>query len=177
MPTVLDSIYAAIFRPTADIRFSTQASIAIGLLAILVLALNAAGRVNAGVGGAIGFLLLFFFGGLLGWYWLSASINLLAQLLGGQGDGRATLESVARGLWPILLTAPAIAASDWSNLLGALFSLAVILGTFITLTIAIRHAQQLSLLSAIVCLAITLVLSGLALSGLILWPLMIGLGT
>ena len=105
------------------------------------------------------------------------SSNLIAQLLGGQGDGRATLEGIARGLWPLLFTGLAIAAANWSILLGQLFSSAVTLGVFITLIIAIRQVHRFSWLKASLCLILTLILSGLALSGLFLWPLMIILGT
>ncbi|MGV2830027.1 Yip1 family protein [Myxosarcina sp. GI1(2024)] len=173
---MLDSVYAAFFRP-GEIRFPTRAAIAIGLLVVLVLALNAAGKTNSDLGSIIGFVLLFLFAGVLGWYWLAASVNLIAQLLGGQGDGRTTLEGIARGLWPLLFTGPALAAANWSIILGQLFSLAVTLGVFITLIIAIRHIHRLSWLKASLCLVITLILSGLALSGLFLWPLMIILGT
>lgn len=78
---MLDSVYAAFFRP-GEIRFPTRAAIAIGLLVVLVLALNAAGKTNSDLGSIIGFVLLFLFAGVLGWYWLAASVNLIAQLLG-----------------------------------------------------------------------------------------------
>lgn len=172
---MLNSLYATIFRPS-EVRFSAQVATAIGLLIVLVLALNAAGTAELDAGSTIAFTLLFLFAGLLGWYWLSASVNLLAQLLGGQGDGRATMQAIAQGLWPLLLTGPAISAANWSDTLGELFSFAISAGVFVTLVVAIRHVHQLSWLRAILCLAITLTLSFLALSGLFLWPVMIILG-
>lgn len=174
---MLDSLYTAMFRPAPEVRVSSQAAITIGLLALFILALNAAGAAQLGVAGVIGFTLLFQFAGLLGWYWLSASVNLLAQLIGGQGNGRTTLLAIAQGLWPLLLTGPAISATQWSNTFGALFSAAITLGTFVTLVIAIRDVHHFGWLQAILCLFTTLVLSGLALLGLILWPLMLILGT
>ena len=173
---MLDSVYTAIFRPF-QIRFPARAAVAIGLLIILVLALNAAGTTNLGVGGAIAFAILFLVAGTLGWYWLAASVNLIAQLLGGQGNGRGTLEGMAWGLWPLLFTGVAIAATNWSIFLGQLFYWTIILGTLVTLAIAIRYVHQLSWLKTSLCLGITLILSILALSGLLLWPLMIILGT
>ena len=173
---MLDSVYAAFFRPH-EIRFPTRTAVAIGLLVILVLALNAAGKANLGLGSIIGLALLFLFAGVLGWYWLAASVNLIAQLLGGQGDGRATLEGIVCGLWPLLFTGVAVTAANWSIILGQLFSSAVTLGVFVTLIIAIRQVHRFSWLKASLCLIITLILSGLALSGLFLWPLMIILGT
>lgn len=172
---MLDAIYGTIFRPT-QVRTTTAAAIAIGLLTVLILAFNAAGSANLGAGGIISFTGLFLFAGILGWYWFSASVHLLAQLLGGQGDIAATLSATAQGLWPLLFTAPAIAASRWSPIFGALFSLVISLGIFVTLTITISQAHQLSWLKTLFCIAITLALSFLALSGLVLWPLMIILG-
>ena len=173
---MLDSVYTAIFRPF-QLRFPARAAAAIGLSIVLVLALNAAGTTNLGVGGVVGFTILFLFAGTLGWYWLAASVNLIAQLLGGQGNGRETLEGTAWGLWPLLFTGVAIAATNWSIILGQLFYWIIILGTFVTLAIAIRYVHQLSWLKTSLCLGITLIFSILALTGLLLWPLMIVLGT
>ncbi|MEC4814931.1 MAG: Yip1 family protein [Scytonema sp. PMC 1069.18] len=172
---MLNSLYATFFKPS-EIRLSTPAAIIIGLLIVFVLALNAAGAVSLGVGGFVGFTLLFLFAGVIGWYWLAASINLLAQLFGGQGDGRTTMQAIAQGLWPLLLTGPAIAASKWSNILGALFSVAISIGVCVTLVLAIRRVHELDWIPAIFCLLITFSLSFLALSGLIVWPVMIFLG-
>jgi hypothetical protein len=172
---MLDSIYTAIFRPF-QIRFPRQAAVAIGLLATFIMASNAAARTNSGIGGLLGFALLFLFAGTLGWYWLAASVNLIAQLLEGQGNARATLEGTAWGLWPLLFTGVAVAAANWSALLGQLFLLIIVIGVFVTLTIAIRQVHQFSWLKAIFCLSLTLIFSLLALSGLLLWPVMIFLG-
>lgn len=173
---MLNSVYTAIFRPF-QIRFPAPAAITIGLLVVLVGALNAAGTTNLGVGGVIGFALLFLFAGMLGWYWLAASVNLIAQLLGGRGNGLATLQGTAWGLWPLLFNGVAIAAANWSVGLGQLLSLLAILGVFVTLTVAIRQVHQFSWLKASLCLGVTLILSVLALSGLFFWPVMIVLGT
>lgn len=177
---MLDTLYSSLFRPTPE-RVTPQAGIIIGLIIVLVLALNAGGAVGLGAGGVIGFTLGFLLAGLLGLFWLSAAVNLLAQLLGGQSGaqsgGRATLIAVTLGLWPLLLTGPAIAAAKWSATLGSLFSFVVTLGAFVTLTVAIRRVHHLSWIKAVLCLTITLILSGLALLGLIFWPLMIFLGT
>ena len=173
---MLDTLYSSLFRPTPE-RVTPQAGIIIGLIIVLVLALNAGGAVGLGAGGVIGFTLGFLLAGLLGLFWLSAAVNLLAQLLGGQSGGQATLIAVTLGLWPLLLTGPAIAAAKWSATLGSLFSFVATLGAFVTLTVAIRRVHHLSWIKAVLCLTSTLILSGLALLGLIFWPLMIFLGT
>lgn len=172
---MLDSLYVNLFRP-AHARLSPEVSILIGLLAALILALNAAGAIRLGAGGVAILLLVFIYAGLLGLFWLAAAINLLAQLLGGQGQGRSTLSAIAQGLWPLLLTGPAIAAARWSAALGNLFSFLVVLATYFTLSGAIRQVHQFNWLKSALCLAIALVLSVLALGGLFLWPLMIFLG-
>ena len=173
---MLDSLYTAIFRP-AEGRRSPQTTLAIALLVIIILALNAAGSVHSGMGGLISFIILFLLAGGLGLYWLSASINLIAQLLGGQGDGSTTLQATVQALWPLLLVGPEAAAAHWSVGLGALFFLAINIGILTTLVSAIRRTHQLSWVLATLCLLITLSLSFLALFGLFLWPLMIILGT
>ncbi|MDV2994564.1 MAG: hypothetical protein N4J56_004218 [Chroococcidiopsis sp. SAG 2025] len=172
---MLNSLYTTFFRPV-EMRFSAQVAVAIGLLVVFILALNAAGAAGLGVGGIIGFTLLFLFAGLLGWFWLSAAVNLLAQLLGGQADGRATMSAIATGLYPLIFTAPAIAASRWSQALGDLFSFLISIAVFVTLTIAIHHVHEISWWKSIFCLAIAITVSLFALSGLILWPVMIILG-
>ncbi len=173
---MLDTLYISFFRP-ADLRHPTQAALLIGALVILVLALNAAGAVSLGVTGVVAFTLLFLVAGLLGWFWLSASVQLLAPVLGGQGNSRTTLEAIARGLWPLLLSGPAITAANWSATFGALFSLALSLGTLLSLTSAIRYAHQMGWLQAAICIGLTLSFSLLALLGLVLWPMMLVLGT
>lgn len=173
---MLDSLYTNLFRPDQS-RLSLDISILVGLLVALVLALNAAGAVNVGVLGAVGFLFVFVWAGLLGLFWLTAAVNLLAQLLGGQGGGRSTLLALPQSLWPLLLSGPAIAATNWSGTLGNTFSFLILLGTYTSLTGAIHQVHQLSWLKSALCLAMTLALSGLALMGLFLWPFMIFLGT
>ncbi len=173
---MLDAVYTAIFRPF-QLRFPTRAAVTIGLLIILVVALNAAGKTNLGVAGILGLALLLLFAGILGCYWLAASINLMAQLLGGQGNGRSTLEGTVWGLWPLLFTGVAITAANWSIFLGQLFLASIIFGVLGTLIISIRQVHQFSWLKAIFCLSLTLMLSFLALLGLFLWPMMIILGT
>ena len=173
---MLDTLYVSFFRP-ADLRQSAQATVIIGGLVILVLALNAAGALGLGVKGVIGFTLLFLLAGVLGWFWLAAAVQLLATLFGGQGTSQDSLAAIARGLWPLLLSGPAIAAAQWSPSLGALLSLALNLGTFFCLAIAIQDAHQLNWFLAAFCLALTLGLSLCTLLGVFLWPVMIVLGT
>lgn len=173
---LLDTLYISFFRP-ADLRHPTQAATLIGGLVVLALSLNAAGAVSLGVKGVIAFAIMFLVAGVLGVFWLAAAVQLVAPFWGGQGTSRTTLEAIARGLWPLLLSGPAIATANWSPTLGALFSLTLSLGTFLSLTSSIRYAHHLGWATAALCLTLTLGLSLLALVGLILWPLMLVLGT
>lgn len=173
---MLTSLYSALFRPTADRLSHDRVALVIGALVLIVLILNAAGAIGVGPWGVIGIGILFAFAGLVGWYWLSASVNLVAQWFGGQGTGQATAIAITQGLFPLILTAPAIAAGEWSVGFGALFSLAISIGVLILWVIAIREAHYLSWWKAIVTLVVTFALSGFALLGLLIWPLMLGLG-
>ena len=173
---MLESIYVTMFRPGQS-RETNLAGIVIALLAILVMTLNVAGRIHLGAVGVALLYIVFLLAGCLGWYWLSVSVYFIAQLLGGRGQGITTFQAIARGLWPLLLTGPAIAAAHWSQTLGSLFSLGVTMGLALTLTAAIRQAHQLRWLQAFLCLLISANLSFLAIGGLVLWPLMLFLGT
>jgi Yip1 domain len=172
---MLEAFYATVFRPQES-RVSTPAALLIGPIAILILTFNAAGAFGAGAGGLIALLFCFSFAALVGVFWLSAAVYLLARWVGGQGTVPATLAAVTQGLWPLIFTGPAIAAAQWSSGLGALFSAVIALGTYVTLILAISQAHQISWPRGLVCVAITLMLSFAALFGLLLWPLMVFAG-
>ncbi|MGF1495605.1 MAG: Yip1 family protein [Elainellaceae cyanobacterium] len=174
---MLDALYSTMFRPTSDRAFAAQLALPIGLLVIVILTLNAAGALGVGAFGVILLTMTFLFAGLLGWYWFSASINLISQWLGGAGNGRSTALAIAQGLFPLIFTGPAIAAMNWSEALGAIFSLLIFVSLLVTLVIAIRRAHHFHWWKAIAALVITLTLSAFALFGLVLWPLMLALGT
>lgn len=173
---MLDSLYSTLFRPS-ETRFSTAATWGLWLLLGLVLAFNAAGVIGLDAKGTLALVIAFVIGELLGWYWFSASIDLLARLMGGQGDVQTTMGAIAQGFWPLLLTAPAIAIKNWFPGLGELISLVIIIWVLVALVRGIRHVYNLGWGRSILCLVITGILSGVTLLGLILWPLMILLGT
>ncbi|NCJ07780.1 hypothetical protein GS597_14930 [Synechococcales cyanobacterium C] len=173
---MLDTLYTSFFRPT-QVRAPLVSALIIASLVILVMALNAAGALSLGSGGVILFAILFAIGGLLGWFWLSAALHLVASVLGGHGSGAATLMAVARSLWPLLLSGPAIAAAQWSASLASLLSLAVTALTLVMLILSLEQVHQFGRLKALLCLGVALALSMYSLLGLILWPLMTLLGT
>lgn len=85
--------------------------------------------------------------------------------------------AIAQGFWPLIFAAPAIAASRWSQVLGSLLSLVIILGVCITLVGEIRHAHQFSWGVAVLCFVASIALAGLAIVVPIIIPLMVVLGT
>lgn len=174
---MLDSLYFTLFRPSQPPRLAPTLIWGLGLLLALVLALNAAGRVGMGAGGVVGLAIAFLVAGLGAWFWLAASVHLVAKLLGGQGTAQATLAAIAQGFWPLLFTAPAIAIRLRLAPLGQLISLAIALWILLALIQNIRQIHQLSWGQAIFCLGLSLVLAGVALAGLLLWPLILLTGT
>jgi Yip1 domain len=173
---MLESFYSTIFRPDRA-RIDSRVALLIGLLVILILALNASGTLGLEAGGAIAIAFLFLLAGLAGWYWLSASANFLAQLMGGQGTARLTAIAIAQGFWPLIFAAPAIATSKWSQELSSLLSLTIILGVCVTFVGEIRHAHQFSWGAAILCFIGSIALAGLAIVVPLVLPLMVILGT
>lgn len=169
---MLNTFYTTLFKPR-DSQASASISLMIGCLAVLILALNAAGTFHVGVFGLMIILLLFVLAGGLGCYWLATSLHFWAQLFGGQGDSGQTFQAVVRGLWPLLLSGSAIASKNLLPSLGSLFTLGILAGTLITVAGSVRQVHQLSWVQAAVSLALTLGVSVLALFGLILWPLML----
>jgi hypothetical protein len=172
---MLDAFYATIFCPQES-RSSVPVALLIGLLAILVLSLNAAGALRTGAGGLIALLFTFSFAAIVGCFWLSAAVHLLARWLGGQGTVPATIGAIVQGLWPLIFTGAAIAAGKWAGWIETLFSAVITLGTYITLTLSISQAHQLSWSRGLICIVITLTLSFCALFGLLIWPLIIFVG-
>ncbi|WP_299408939.1 YIP1 family protein [Acaryochloris sp. IP29b_bin.148] len=175
---MLDTLFTTFFGPSPS--HSRQPVVLIGFILLSILALNAAGTAGLGIAGVIIFFLLFLIGGLLGWIWLSAALHFFAQLLGGQGSAQETLPAVMMGLWPLMISGPAIAASRWPNILGQflglLLGLVVMIGTITTLTRSLCQAHQLHWRKALLTVVLTLAISLLAWLGLILWPLMLALG-
>lgn len=171
---MLDALYATLFQPAAP-----RASIATWsawLLVSAVLAFNAAAALNLGSSGVLVLAIAFILVGLIGWYWLSASVDLLARLLGGQGSVQATMAAIAQSLWPLLLTAPVLTIKDWLPNLGELLSLLLTLWVLLILIRGIRQVHNLGWGRAVLCFALTLVLAVLAPLGMV-WPFVIIFGT
>jgi hypothetical protein len=154
----------------------------IGALSWVVLALNAAGQLHAGLSGLLGLLFLFLLLGLIGCYWYTASVHLLAQwIFFSQTSGIRRIPfqpwlTILQGLWPTILLGPAVSAQRWWPNVGLLFTLGILIGTGFTLVLAIRRTYALSWTQASLCFGLTGMLGGLATLGLLGWPLMLFLG-
>ncbi len=173
--TLLDGLYNSWFRPELG-RPQLPVAIVSILLVLTVLSLNAAGATNSSAAGWLGWFCLFLLGGAIGWFWLSASVHLLARLLGGIGSVTDTLGAVAQSLWPLMLTGAANQAIQVSPRGGLLFSLAINLWVVVNWVRSVGREHQLPWVRAVLCVGGAIVLAELALVGLILWPLMLALG-
>ncbi len=172
---LLDGLYNSWFRPGLG-RPPMPVAIVSILLVLTVLSFNAAGFTNSGAAGWLGWFFLFLLGGGVGWFWLSAALHVLAQLLGGIGSVTDTLAAVAQSLWPLMLTGAANSALKISPRLGLVFSLGINLWVVANLVRSMAQEHQLPWVRALLCFGGAIVLAELALVGLILWPLMIALG-
>ena len=176
---MLDALFVNFFGPQPA-RNTQPVAVLIGFVLPIILALNAAGKAELGIAGVIIFFLLFLVAGLLGWFWLSAALHFFAQLLGGQGTVLDSVRAVILGLWPLMISGPAIAASHWPNFLGQflglLLGLVVMVGTITTLTRSLHQAHQIHWQKALLSVGLTIVTSLLAWLGLLLWPLILLLG-
>ncbi len=176
---MLDAFYTQLFRPAAT-RPSIQLSGLIVTLVLLTLAFNAAGALHFGVSGLEVILLLFALAGGFAMFWLAAAVTFLVALFGGQVPApdktRETLYALLSGLWPLMLSGAAIAFQRLAPNLGMLFSLALVLGTGVSLTAAIQRTQALSWARSLGLLLLSLGLALGSLLGIVVWPLMLFLG-
>jgi hypothetical protein len=154
----------------------------IGALSCVILAFNAAGQLHTGFLGLLGLIFLFLLLGLIGCYWYTASVHLLAQWIASPQTSvvrRMPVQPglvILQGLWPTILLGPAVSAQRWWPSLGILFTLGTLIGTGFTLILAIRRAYRLNWFQASLCFSMTVILGGLGTLGLIGWPMMLFLG-
>jgi hypothetical protein len=157
------------------------ATIGLSGLSLVVLAFNAAGRIHAGPIGLLVIVLLFLLFGIVGCYWYLASIHLLSQWLMTSAERRhmssVKVFSTLQGLWPLLLLGPTVSLQRLWPRAGLLCTLLVLLCVGPTLIAAICRAYDTSWPQAALSVGLTLVGIGLALLGLVGWPLMLILGT
>lgn len=161
---MLESIYQTILRPRSALIPLSGAG-AWGLLLVLsaLQALMLAGDFGAPGRGAVFLTLGIFAVGVLGWFWLSSAASLLAELMGGEGSGEATLRTLAAALAPAILLAPAHALASRMERLSALLTLVIVLWVIVNLVRALAQAHRFDKGRAVLCLVGA---GGLAMLGL-----------
>ncbi|GEM_PF-2185086 len=156
---MLDSLYTTLFRPSkAPVAPPLHVAWGIWLVISLIEAMRLAGAISVGPLGLVVLLTLVFGVNVIGWFWLAAASNLLAQVLGGKGSGEPVLTSIAQGFWPLILLAPLAAAQPWLGVLSPMFTFGVFAWVFAGVMRAIGRTQSLSAGRS----ALVLVLSGTA---------------
>jgi hypothetical protein len=168
--------FNALFNPENP-RQDQSAALWMVSLSIVVLALNAAGQVHAGLLGLVGLTFLFMLLGWAGCYWYAASVHFLALLMGVESRRSQPWLTSLQGLWPFIFLGPAVSAQRGWPSFGVLFTLIILGSTVSTLLLAVRRAYSISWLQASLCVGATAFLGSLALLGLVGWPAMLVLGT
>lgn len=179
---MLDSLYQTLFRPREPITpLSLGAALGLMLLLSVLCGLGLAGMLDLEAFGAMGLTLSFFLLLSLGWFWLSSTTSLLAQLMGGKGTGPMTMGAIAAAFWPLLLTAPLKAAEPWLGRLSDLLGFGLYLWVILGMVRAIASAHELGWGRSALCLmgsgaAAFLGLGVLIAMPLVILALMVGLG-
>ena len=170
---LLDSLYTTLFRPSeAPVAPPLRVAWGIWFMLSLLEAMRLAGALSLGPGGLLGMLALVFCLNVLGWFWLSASSNLLAQALGGKGAAEPTLGAIAQAFWPLILLAPLGAAEPWLGFIGPLLTFAVYLWAYLGVVRAISRAHALSMGRAVLVLLGSGAAIGLGVLAMLLTPLL-----
>lgn len=170
---MLDSLYTTLFRPSeAPVAPPLRVAWALWFVISLLEAMRLAGALGLGPGGLLLVLSLVFGLNVLGWFWLSASSNLLAQVLGGKGSAEPTLTAIAQAFWPLILLAPLAAAGPWLGFLSPLLTLGVFLWAYLGVIRAIARAHSLSTGRSVLVLLGSGAAVGLGLLALLLTPLL-----
>ena len=172
---MLDSFYRQLFRPQ-EVAPSLDVAALIAGVILLVMTFNAGANLQLSASALSFLLVLFTLGGFLGIFWFTAALLTLMSLGGRPCEFQVLLRAVLIGLWPLMFSGVALAAQRGIPLLGALFSLVVLLGTFVTLARSLAQVQSVSLGQAFLMILVTLTLSVFAIGGVVVWPLMLLLG-
>jgi len=170
---MLDSLYTTLFRPSeAPVAPPMRVAWGIWFTLSLLEAMSLAGALSLGPGGLLGLLVLVFALNVMGWFWLSASSNLLAQILGGKGSAEPTLGAIAQAYWPMILLAPVSAAEPWLGMLAPLLTVAIVFWAYAGVVRAISRAHDLTTGRSVLVLLGSGTAIGLGLLALLLTPVL-----
>lgn len=141
---MLESLYQTLFRPRSPLHPLTPSS-GWGLMLLLSVlsGMGWAGRLGLGAAGMVLVSLTCLGLYLLAWFFLSASVTLLAELMDGQGRGPETMGSLATALWPALLYGPLMALGDRFERLAGFLGLVLFLWVVTDLIRAVAQVHRL----------------------------------
>ncbi len=170
---MLDSLYTTLFRPSvAPVAPPLRVAWGIWFLLSLLEAMSLAGALSLGVGGLLAMLVLVFVLNVVGWFWLAAASNLLAQVLGGKGAAESTLTAIAQAYWPLILLAPLAALEPWLGLLAPLLTFGVFVWAYFGVVRAISRAHALSMGRSVLVLLGSGAAIGLGVMALLITPVL-----
>lgn len=171
---MLDSLYQTLFRPrTPLVPLAAPAGWGLMLLLSLVSGMGWAGKLGLGTAGMVLASLACLGLYLLAWFFLAASVSLLAELAGGEGRGPETMGSLAAALWPAMLCGPIAALGDRFERLAGILGLLVLLWVLTNLVRSVAQAQRLDLARAALCVLGAWLLAGMGLLALLATPLLL----
>ena len=173
---MLDAFYRQLFRPSEAEPPSLELSLLIAGLTLLVMTFNACSRLQLSSGALSPIFVLFALGGIVGIFWFTAAIYALTSFFGGQANYQTLLQAILVGLWPLLFSGAALSAQRLSMGFGAIFSIAVTVGTFVTLTRSLSTVQSFNPWKSFFLLIGAMILSVGATAGVVVWPIMAFLG-
>lgn len=171
---MLDSLYQTLFRPRSPlIPLTLPSGWGLMLLLSVLSGMGWAGRLGLGAAGMVLLSLMALGLYLLAWFFLSASITLLAELMDGQGRGPETMGTLAAALWPAMLFGPLAALGERFDRLAGLLGLVVFLWVVTGLVRAVAQVHRLNLGRAALCVLGACALAFLGLGAMIGAPVML----
>lgn len=150
---MLDSLYQALFRPSADLTpLSLGGAWGFWVLLSILQAFQWGAFMDLDAVGILAMTIGVFALNVLAWLWLSALIQLLAEFSGGKGHGLETLEAIAAAFWPGILWAPLSAVEGPLGKFAQLLSFALFVWIAVLLVRAIARTHGLHWGQSTLCL-------------------------
>lgn len=171
-PGTLDTLYGILFHPTRTMRHLLAGEPPLGLAAGVFIGVQLLGAISsynfwsASGGGAfpflpgaiVGFVLLQLLFALWVWFVFSATWQLVAELLGGNGSGRVLFALVGLAILPLAFQIPVVVAGFFLGE-GWVTGLTIAIGIWVLIldVLAIREVHRFATLRAVVTLLAPLI--------------------
>ncbi|MDQ7794927.1 MAG: YIP1 family protein [bacterium] len=141
----LDLVSGILFDPVTTLRRAAAGHLALPLtLGLAAMAVAGASSLAGFPGHRLGLTLVGLLASLLVLFGQAAVLNLVAELLGGGGNGRGLLAALALAQVPSALLAPAGLLAQVAGWLGTLTRLALFAWVFVLQLLAVREAHRLT---------------------------------